>query len=247
MIEPQYQARHYYKGRLREVRLIVMHDMEVVESATTAETVARMFATTDRDASTHYCIDQDSVVQGVEVTDTAWAAPGANADGIQLEHAGYARQSRSDWLDDMGTLRQSARLSAGLAKRFGIPAKRLSLGQLKDPSIKGFVGHADVSRAFRLSTHTDPGPNFPWDVYLSLVTSNGSFTPKDSLPLWYRRVLREGDHGLDVQAMQRRFGSLLVADGAFGPRTTAAVKRSQTNHRLAADGIVGPQTAHVIG
>lgn len=248
MIEPQYQAKHYYKGRLKPVRLIVIHDMEVRESATTAETVARMFATTDRDASAHYCIDQDSVVQGVEVMDTAWAAPGANADGIQLEHAGYARQSRAEWLNDLGTLRQSARLSAQLAARFNIPLRRLSTLQVKDGTSKGFVGHNDVSNAFRLSDHTDPGPNFPWDTYFAMCGGPGKPTPPDALPLWYRRVLRQGDHGLDVQAMQRRFGSrTLRADGAFGPATTAAVKRTQINHRLTADGIVGPQTAHVIG
>lgn len=246
MIAPEYKARWYYPGRLRPIRLIVIHDMEVRQSATTAESVARMFHTTDRKASAHYCIDQDSVVQGVDDEDTAWAAPGANADGLQIEHAGFARQSRADWLSDMGTLRQSAQLAAGKAKKHGIAIKRLSVPELQNPSISGFVGHLDVTNAFHKSDHTDPGSNFPWDVYFSMI-KNALYTPKDALPLWYRRVLQEGDHGLDVQAMQRRFGSLLVADGAFGPATTRAVKRTQANHNLPVDGVVGPATAHVIG
>ncbi|WP_438029046.1 peptidoglycan-binding domain-containing protein [Sorangium sp. So ce233] len=60
------------------------------------------------------------------------------------------------------------------------------------------------------------------------------------------RILRLGSAGADVTAAQ----DLLRArgfdpgksDGAFGPRTDAAVRRFQSSRGLHADGIVGPQT-----
>jgi N-acetyl-anhydromuramyl-L-alanine amidase AmpD len=33
----------------------------------------------------------------------------------------------------------------------------------------GICGHVEVSQAFHLSTHTDPGPNFPWSQFMAVV------------------------------------------------------------------------------
>jgi peptidoglycan hydrolase-like protein with peptidoglycan-binding domain len=59
-------------------------------------------------------------------------------------------------------------------------------------------------------------------------------------------VLREGAKGASVTALQNKLkaagfnpGSV---DGAFGPKTEAAVKAFQKAHGLAADGVVGPKT-----
>jgi peptidoglycan LD-endopeptidase CwlK len=57
--------------------------------------------------------------------------------------------------------------------------------------------------------------------------------------------LRLGARGESVAQLQRdlsRLGYPLTADGVFGPRTDAAVKRFQREHGLTADGIVGPKT-----
>jgi hypothetical protein len=60
------------------------------------------------------------------------------------------------------------------------------------------------------------------------------------------RTLRIGMTGEDVRALQRRLTALGFspggADGAFGPRTDAAVKAFQTTRKLSADGVVGPLT-----
>ena len=53
-------------------------------------------------------------------------------------------------------------------------------------------------------------------------------------------VLKKGDRGKAVAAVQRKLG--LKADGNFGAGTASAVKRFQKRNGLDADGIVGPAT-----
>ena len=54
------------------------------------------------------------------------------------------------------------------------------------------------------------------------------------------RLLRQGDRGEDVKALQKKLG--VTADGIFGPDTAKAVKALQKKHGLTVDGIVGPKT-----
>lgn len=171
---PFKQAAHYTAGRAKTVRLIVVHDMEAPENATTAESVAGYFARSDsRKASAHLCVDSNSVVRCVHDRDTAWAAASANADGLHVEHAGYARQTQAEWLDNYGRqmLERSARAVALWCGAYDIPAVKLSGADLKAGK-RGICGHADVSDAYPSTGHTDPGPNFPWDYYLERVRAH---------------------------------------------------------------------------
>ena len=54
------------------------------------------------------------------------------------------------------------------------------------------------------------------------------------------RTLKKGCVGEDVKELQKMLG--VSADGCFGSQTEAAVKKWQSEHRLVADGIVGPKT-----
>ena len=51
--------------------------------------------------------------------------------------------------------------------------------------------------------------------------------------------------GASVAAIQRALG--LPADGVYGPRTRAAVRRFQRRQGLTVDGVVGPQTVAALG
>lgn len=165
------QARNYYAGRKRAIRGIVVHDMEAAEGRTTAESVARYFAGSKAPkASAHLNVDMDSVVQSVKINDTAWHAPNANADFIGMEHAGFARQSRAEWVADDHMLNLSAAAAAELCNRLWIPPVHLTLDQVRDGHSRGFCGHVDVSNAFHNpGGHVDPGNQFPWDLYLDKV------------------------------------------------------------------------------
>ena len=101
----------------------------------------------------------------------AFAAPGANNDGVHLELAGRANQTREQWMDEFGLLllEQAAEAAAQYSLKFDIPVKHLSNDELANKSNKGIVGHVQVSEVFRKSNHTDPGPGFPWDFFIERV------------------------------------------------------------------------------
>jgi N-acetyl-anhydromuramyl-L-alanine amidase AmpD len=154
----------------RRVRLVVIHDMEFPEQPNAAEVIARDFATrsANNKASAHVCIDNDSIIQCVHDRDVAYAAPGANTDGIHLELAGFGKQTREQWLDTYGQalLGNAANVTAQYCLKYGIPVQRLTNEQLAQ-GMRGIVGHVQVSQVYHKSDHTDPGPNFPWDVLLT--------------------------------------------------------------------------------
>jgi hypothetical protein len=173
------QAKHFTElSPGRHIQLIVIHSMEAPEKGSTAEAVAQYFAdgAGGRPASAHYCIDNNSIVQCVQTRDIAFAAPNANRNGIHLEHAGYARQTKAQWLDEfsLAMLKNSAWLCGRvLTPKYRIPVQFLNARDLKrarvDTDIKGFTTHAEVTKAFNSGGHTDPGKGFPVREYLTMV------------------------------------------------------------------------------
>jgi hypothetical protein len=168
------QAKWYGPGRTVPIRVIVIHDMEAPEGPLTAENVAHYFATmpASNKASAHVCVDNNSAVRCVADGDRAWHAPGANSDGLGIELAGYARQSRAEWLDQYskGVLDQAAKVVAGWCAKHKIPARKLTVAELVAGK-RGLVGHRDVSAAYHQTNHSDPGPDFPWDYFLGRVNA----------------------------------------------------------------------------
>jgi N-acetyl-anhydromuramyl-L-alanine amidase AmpD len=154
--------------------LIVLHCMEWPETSTGAEWCAGFFAGRQGPApqtSANYCIDDDTIVCSVPPDRIAWHAPGANKHGIGLEHSGFARQSRAQWLDDysLRMLMLSAELTAWLCRRFEIPLQFV-LGDHLRHGGRGITTHAEVTRAWPdKGSHTDPGPFFPIGEYLRFV------------------------------------------------------------------------------
>lgn len=168
------QAKNYTKTNRTDIRWIVLHSMECAEAATSAENVANWFASPAAPkASAHFCIDSDSVIQCVLEKDVAWHAQGGNKYGIGLEHAGFARQSREQWLDaySKAMLGLSAKLSSMLCDKFNIPKEYIDRDGLKN-GLKGITTHNEITKAFNIvGGHYDPGPNFPMDYYIELVNS----------------------------------------------------------------------------
>jgi hypothetical protein len=172
---PFVQAQGYTKGRPDGPPLwVVIHTMEASEYSQRAESTAAYFANPGdgRDVSSHYCADNDSVVQCVDLDDVAWTVgnrPG-NYRGINWELSGFANQSRAEWLDPFGMamLALAAPLMKSDCARFGIPVRRCNVDDLKALR-PGFTTHNDLRVAYNVTTHTDPGPNFPFDYLFNLI------------------------------------------------------------------------------
>ena len=160
------------KGFFRPVRVGVFHDMEYPERPTAAEDIAKDFATRGpgQKSSAHVCVDSDSIVQCVHDRDVAYAAPGANEDGIHIEIPGYGRQTREEWLDPYGlkALRNGAIVAANYCLKYDLPVCHLTNTQLLNGE-KGWVGHYQISEVYKKTDHTDPGPNFPWDTIMEMM------------------------------------------------------------------------------
>lgn len=263
------QARNYTKGRIKPLRVVVWHDMEAPEKTTTAEGVANYFAGANApQASAHVCADSDSVVECVKPGDTAWHAPGANADGYGIELAGYARQSTAEWEDDFSkaTIHHAAHWVAPIMHAHGIPARFLTDAELAGGEVKGMTTHAQVTRVFRKSDHTDPGPNFPEAFVASIVHAElAALEPKPApapaphpapKPAPARPTVRRGmgskphpDENVrhaQVRLVAHGFHVPGGADGIFGAYTESMVKEFQRrafpHNSKAWDGIVGPDT-----
>lgn len=175
------QARYFQAGRGgRQPIWIVVHDMEAGESSDRAENTAEYFRTMPdgRSVSSHYCVDSDSVIQCVRLKDTAYTVGNiGNQLGINWELAGFARQTRAEWLDvfSQAMFRQMAPYVRADAQRYGIPLLRRTVAELR-ALVPGITSHNDLRLAFGGTTHTDPGAAFPWDVFLATIK-------EDDMPL----------------------------------------------------------------
>lgn len=80
---------------------------------------------------------------------------------------GRANQTREQWLDERSRayIRGVARFIVDKWHEDGErwPLTYRDAAELK-ANLTGYTSHAEVSRAWGLTNHTDPGPAFPWDV-----------------------------------------------------------------------------------
>lgn len=251
------QSPNKYNGRVAPIRVIVVHDGETPETNNQAEGMANWFARNSTQASSHTTHDNDSDVRCVDDVDTAWAAPGANADGLQQEIAGVAAQTPAQWQDAYSTaaLKRAAKQAAEWAVKYRIPLRWLTDSQLADGVTKGFTTHAQVSRVFKRSNHTDPGKYFPTDRYMSMVIGYAAGnTPPVKVPTpkpanvkvpAFPGLMAMGSRGSGVRQAQAQFakrGWRIGVDGIFGQQTRGVVLAFQKEKKIAVDGIIGPVT-----
>lgn len=153
--------------KLSDILWITLHD----EEAMTAISGASWFKNKLSAGSAHLCIDAGACYRTLPNNVIPWAAPMANLNGFHVELAGFAGWTRAEWLAHHGTLYRGAYKCAFHASKFGIPARWLTDKQLAGRKAKGFITHRQITRVFGEGTHTDPGANFPQDVFMRDVRS----------------------------------------------------------------------------
>jgi GH25 family lysozyme M1 (1,4-beta-N-acetylmuramidase) len=147
-----------------------------------AKSVANYFRTTTRAASAHYVVDPGEVVQCLTESTVGYHAP-PNTGSLGFELCDPQAGSASRWADanHEAMLRRAATLVRARAKQWGIPLVKLSAADLKAGK-RGICGHADVSAAWHLTDHSDPGTGFPWAHFMALVKGEDgdmAFTDED--------------------------------------------------------------------
>lgn len=166
-----------YKGPTGgKIVALAFHD---TESGGSARDVANYFARQSTGASTTGVFDDNESIGCVEYGMTAWHTGHGDPWNFRIEgneHVAYASWSREEWLKHSKMLNKSAKHYAKRCLELGIPIRKIDGTQLRravlsgDPSQGGICGHKDISDATD-GGHYDPGPNFPWDIYMNLVKS----------------------------------------------------------------------------
>jgi N-acetyl-anhydromuramyl-L-alanine amidase AmpD len=116
--------------------------------------------------SAHYVIrsSDGEITQMVQNKDIAWHAGNwnYNVHSIGIEHEGYVDDPA--WYTD-AMYRASANLTRWICDTYGIPKTRSRI-----------IGHNEVPGA----THTDPGPYWDWNYYMSLVNQSSEIVVDNS-------------------------------------------------------------------
>lgn len=231
----------------RPLDLIVLHTMEIAEKPDTAEACARYFARNEVDVSAHVCVDNNSEVRCVADAHVAWCAPGANHNGLHIEHAGFAKQAAADWDDaySVAMLERSAVIAADWCKKHKIPTTFLLAPDLVAQK-RGITTHWQVSRAFGLSSHWDPGLSFPIQEYVLEVRGIvGATNPPPLKDDNQYPTLQTGDEGWKVKQAQRLLNHAhqnIPEDGKYGIWTFRAVMGFQKHVGLKPTGAIGKAT-----
>jgi len=153
------------------IRSVVIHCTE----GTSDEGAAGYFhagGTTAHPAgSTQLVVDDDSCFRCLRDRTIPWGAPPLNSHGLHVEQAGFSAWSRDEWLQHRETIRRTAWHVAKWTRAYRIPRVFLEADDLArlGESARGITTHNNVSLAFRQSSHTDPGPHYPFDLFMRLV------------------------------------------------------------------------------
>ncbi|MCE7552586.1 N-acetylmuramoyl-L-alanine amidase [Streptomyces thermodiastaticus] len=131
------------------IDMVVIHVTQGSRSS-----AVKAFQNPAHQAAAHYIVGADGrITQMIRELDVAFHAGNreVNERSVGIEHEGFVERA-SSFTDAMYAA--SARLTAGVCTRYGIPVDR-----------EHIVGHSEVPGA----DHTDPGPYWDWDRYMRLV------------------------------------------------------------------------------
>src|SRR5437867_2990285 len=139
---------NYDVGRTAAITTIVIHETDGTWLSAT-----NWFQNRNSRVSAHYLVRawDGGIMQFVAESDTAYHARAANPWSIGIEHEYSARYGIPH---TYAQYRSSALLVCAIATRYGIPTDRAHI-----------VGHNEL----RGTDHSDPGPTWNWNYYMSLV------------------------------------------------------------------------------
>ncbi len=211
------------------VDLIVIHDIEGSYGS-----AIQHFQDPNAQGSAHYVTsDAGQLTQMVAEHDIAWHAGNwdYNTRAIGIEHEGYAWSCC--WYTP-AMYQTSAHLIASICSRWGVPMDRqhvIGHNEVPDPNNPGQFGGA--------GHHTDPGPYWDWNYYMSLAQNYAAALPSPPhMVLDVAAVGRDASANLTWSAARSCHApitgySVLVSPGNtvfnFPAGTTSATVQGLTN------------------
>lgn len=166
-----------------KIDLFLLH---TTEGDANADSLARYLGG-NVSASYHYSVSEDYKDHGVTVCDivdtdlASWSVLSANNRSINLCFAGSrASWTRAQWLQQSRAIDVAAYLAVQDCVKYGIP-----ITVIAPPYAAGRAGisdHAYVTKVLGDGTHTDVGPNFPWDTFAASVAKYSGKTPAAQPP-----------------------------------------------------------------
>ena len=119
--------------------------------------------------SAQLTVDNDMCIRSVADLGIANGVPPLNQEGLHIEQRGTSDFTREMWLGERrNTMLRCAFHVANWCTIFDIPIRFLQEADLRaeGETARGITTHANVSNAFGVSNHQDPGPNYPIDVLM---------------------------------------------------------------------------------
>ena len=110
----------------------------------------------------------NSLRENTDDWETWSAGSKGNQIALHVSFVAYSACTRAQWLAADRMLNEGADVVAYWCKRYGFPVAKINGADLR-AGRRGLFGHGDVSAAWREVDHTDPGANFPWDVFIDKV------------------------------------------------------------------------------
>ena len=159
----------HMQGSNGTITRIVIHGTVSSCARGGARNVARYFQSDNAGGLAHFVVDPGEVIQTCKEDTACWHAP-PNKGSLGVELCDWQSGPAARWLDldHTAMLQHAAGVVADLCHRYNIPARKLSVADVKN-GLTGICGHADVSAAFHQSDHTDPGVAFPWPTFIHMV------------------------------------------------------------------------------
>lgn len=196
-VRPQFDEREMFgNGSGKRSRPPINFFIHTEEGNGTAESLAR-YCQGQNGVSYHYTL-RDRIVYDVVDTDLySWSVLEANVFSINLCFAGSrAAFTREQWLQREADIEIAAYLAVQDARKYGFSTEVIP-PPYNGAARPGISDHKYVTQKLGIGTHTDVGPNFPWDVFTRYVNkyAQPSTAPGDDMALvpqdQWDRVYRE--------------------------------------------------------
>jgi hypothetical protein len=164
-----------YKSSPRGSRRVTLIAVHTAEGARTATSLGSYFSQDAIQASSHVGIDAGNTLQYVGYDRAAWTLRSGNPISDNAELCAFADFTRGEWLST-GTVRGCVnpraildRTAAWIRSRClarGAPIRKITPADVA-AGRSGVIAHWDWTLGMHDGTHTDPGPNFPWDYVIN--------------------------------------------------------------------------------